>query len=58
MSMYRFNTEDLLYNRVKTYPKKHFLRILKKSWAKYDFEGFYGVLLKKNHYWTDKYLDW
>ena len=40
------------------YPKKHFLRILKKSWAKYDFEGFYGVLLKKNHYWTDKYLDW
>ena len=25
MSMYRFNTEDLLYNRVKTYPRKHFL---------------------------------
>ena len=40
------------------YPKKKPLRILKKSWAKYDFEGFYGILLKKNNYWTDKYLDW
>ena len=40
------------------YPKKHWLRMLKKSWAKYDFEGFYGVLLKKNDYWTEKYLDW
>ena len=25
MSMYRFNVEDLLYNRVKNYPSKHFL---------------------------------
>ena len=40
------------------YPKKKPLRILKKSWAKYDFEGFYGILLKKNNYWTNKYLDW
>ena len=40
------------------YPKKHPLRILKKSWAKYDFEGFYGVILKKNLVWTEKYLDW
>lgn len=40
------------------YPRKHPLRLLKNSWAKYDFEGFYGVLLKKNHHWTDKYLDW
>lgn len=40
------------------YPKKHPLRFLKSSWAKYDFEGFYGILLKKNPYWTDKYLDW
>ena len=40
------------------YPKKHPLRFLKRSWAKYDFEGFYGVLLKKNQYWSDKYLDW
>lgn len=40
------------------YPRKHPLRLLKNSWAKYDFEGFYGILLKKNPYWTDKYLDW
>ena len=34
------------------------LRLLKNSWARYDFEGFYGILLKKNSYWSDKYLDW
>ena len=40
------------------YPKKHPLRLLKNNWAKQDFEGFYAVLLKKNRYWADKYLDW
>ena len=40
------------------YPKKKPLRLLKNSWARYDFEGFYGILLKKNSYWSDKYLDW
>ena len=40
------------------YPKKNPLRLLKKSWPKYDFEGFYGVMLKKNLLWTEKYLDW
>ena len=47
-------TEKIYYQ----YPKYNPLRLLKSSWAKYDFEGFYGVLLKKNYYWTDKYLDW
>ncbi len=40
------------------YPKKNPLRLLKSSWKKYDFEGFYGVILKRNSSWTDKYLDW
>jgi 2-polyprenyl-3-methyl-5-hydroxy-6-metoxy-1,4-benzoquinol methylase len=40
------------------YPKKHPLRILKSGWAKYDFEGFYGVILKRNLIWSKKYLDW
>ncbi len=40
------------------YPKKSLLRFLKNSWKKYDFEGFYGVILKKDSTWTDKYLDW
>ena len=40
------------------YPKKSPLRFLKNSWKKYDFEGFYGVILKKDSTWTDKYLDW
>ena len=40
------------------YPKKNPLRLLKGGWKKYDFEGFYGVILKRNSSWTDKYLDW
>ena len=40
------------------YPKKNPLRLLKSSWKKYDFEGFYGAILKRNSTWTDKYLDW
>ena len=40
------------------YPRKNPLRLLKSSWKKYDFEGFYGTILKRNSTWTDKYLDW
>mgnify|MGYP001239558891 FL=1 len=45
-------------NIYRQYPKKHPLRLLKKSWAKYDFEGFYGVILKKDLSWTERYIDW
>lgn len=31
---------------------------LKYYWKKYDFEGFYGVRLVKDHQWSDRYLDW
>ena len=50
---------EINYERIfLQYPRKSPLRLLKSSWKKFDFEGFYGVILKRNSTWTDKYLDW
>ena len=40
------------------YPKRGFLRIVKPIWKKFDFEGFYGLILKRDNSWSSKYLDW
>lgn len=40
------------------YPRKSILRLLKYFWRKYDFEGFYGAILVKNHSWSSLYMDW
>lgn len=40
------------------YPKKGFFRITKPLWKKYDFEGFYGLVLKRDNSWSSRYLDW
>lgn len=40
------------------YPKMSFFNITKYFWKKYDFEGFYGMVLKRDERWSSKYLDW
>lgn len=40
------------------YPKRGFLGITRPLWRKFDFEGFYGLILKKDNTWSSKYLDW
>lgn len=40
------------------YPKYNTMRITKPLWKKYDFEGFYGLILKRDNTWSKKYLDW
>lgn len=35
-----------------------FSRALARLWRGYDFEGFWGVLLEKDTYYADRYLDW
>jgi hypothetical protein len=40
------------------YPKRHFWFVTKPLWKKFDFEGFYGVILKRDNTWSSKYLDW
>ncbi|MDP3244331.1 MAG: hypothetical protein Q8M83_01590 [bacterium] len=40
------------------YPKWSFLYLTKPLWKRLDFEGFYGMILKKDDTWSKKYLDW
>lgn len=40
------------------YPRKNLLRCTRLLWKRLDFEGFYGVILKKDDTWSSKYLDW
>jgi len=40
------------------YPKRGFFRIAKPIWKRFDFEGFYGLILKRDNSWSSKYLDW
>ena len=40
------------------YPKRNFFKITKSLWKKYDLEGFYGLILRRDNTWSSKYLDW
>lgn len=40
------------------YPKLGFYRVTRHLWKKLDFEGFYGLILKRDDTWSSKYLDW
>lgn len=40
------------------YPKTGLFRITQPLWKKFDFEGFYGMILKKDDKWSSKYPDW
>ncbi len=40
------------------YPRRSWIRILKPIWRHYDFEGFFGVILKKDSTWSNLYQDW
>lgn len=40
------------------YPKKSILRFTKYLWEKFDYEGFYGLILERDETYSSKYLDW
>jgi len=40
------------------YPKKNLLRITKWYWRMFDFEGFYGMILKRDSKWSKLYTGW
>jgi 2-polyprenyl-3-methyl-5-hydroxy-6-metoxy-1,4-benzoquinol methylase len=40
------------------YPKKNILWFTKHLWRLKDFEGFYGVILKRDNTWSNLYKDW
>jgi hypothetical protein len=40
------------------YPQIGLFRLLKSTWKKNDFEGFYGAILVRNDRWSKCYRDW
>lgn len=47
--------EDKIYFQ---YPKWSVWRFTKPLWKKLDFEGFYGIILKRDDSWSSLYQDW
>jgi len=42
----------------KQYPRFSPLWLMKFFWRRFDFEGFYGVVLEKDDSWKNLYKDW
>jgi len=40
------------------YPRRNILRVTGLLWRLFDFEGFYGLVLRKDNSWTSRYMDW
>jgi len=40
------------------YPKKSMFYFTKPLWRKFDYEGFYGLVLVKDDYFSSRYKDW
>lgn len=40
------------------YPKRNILRFTKILWKRFDYEGFFGMILSRDNTWSSQYLDW
>ncbi len=47
--------EDSIFRQ---YPRFGPFRLLQPIWKKFDFEGFYGCILRRNDSYSKKYQDW
>ncbi len=57
--LFKFAGWSVVFERIYLqYPRKHWLRISKNCWRMLDFEGSYGVILKKDSTWNELYTDW
>ena len=57
--LFKFAGWSVVFERIYLqYPKKHWLRITKWYWRMFDFEGFYGVILKRDSTWSKLYTGW
>jgi len=57
--LFKFAGWSVVFERIYLqYPRKHWLRITKNYWRMFDFEGFYGVILKRDSTWSKLYTDW
>ena len=57
--VFRFSGWEVVFRDLYTqYPAKRFLYWTKYLWRRNDFEGFYGVILKKNSEISEYYQNW
>lgn len=58
--LFKFSGWEVIYeDKYTQYPKKNLLTNLTKFiWRKMDFDGFYGVVLRKNPTVSDQYQSW
>jgi len=47
--------EDRVYLQ---FLRRGFFSVLRPLWRRFDFEGFYGLILKRDDTWSSRYLDW
>lgn len=57
--IFQFSGWEIVYNDKYTqYPKSFPYNLTKYMWRSIDFDGFYGVILKKNNLFASKYKNW
>ena len=57
--LFQFSGWKVVEEKVYTqYPKFGLLRFMQPIWKKFDFEGFYGVVLEKDQSFSEKYKSW
>ena len=57
--IYEFSGWEVLLRDCYTqYPERGFLHMMKYFWRRTDFDGFYGVILKRNHEKAKQYKNW
>ncbi|MFK5974990.1 MAG: hypothetical protein QM493_00655 [Sulfurovum sp.] len=58
-TIFKFSGWEIVYkDKYTQYPNLFPLNMTKYLWRKFDFDGFYGVILKKNSTYSKRYLDW
>lgn len=58
-TIFKFSGWEIVYkDKYTQYPTSFPLNLTKHLWRKLDFDGFYGVILKKNNKYSKRYLDW
>jgi hypothetical protein len=57
--VFQFSGWHVYYEEIyRQYPCCHWLTLTRKIWRKYDFEGFYGVILTRENSKSSQYIDW
>lgn len=57
--LFRFSGWETVADRIYyQYPRRDLYRLTKTAWRNSDYEGFFGVVLRKDATWAELYKDW